>query len=77
MAGESRNRAERRRPETLNASELAERLGCSEWLVYSMVRAGTCPVTPIRLGRRLVWPKAAVDRLLAGDASSGQAPAEA
>lgn len=49
---------------TYRASELAERLGVSEWAIYESVRNGTCPFEPIRIGRRLVWPRAVVDRAL-------------
>ena len=49
---------------TYRAKELAERLGVSEWAIYESVRNGTCPFEPIRVGRRLVWPKAVVDRAL-------------
>ncbi len=47
-----------------NAQELAERLGVSTWLVYASVKDGSCPVPPIKVGRRIVFAKAAVDRLL-------------
>ena len=46
------------------ADEVAGLLGVSPWAVYESVRRGDCPVAPIRVGRRLVWPRAAVDRLL-------------
>lgn len=37
----------------------------SSWLIYKTVREGTCPFPFIRLGaRRIVFPKAAVDRML-------------
>jgi predicted DNA-binding transcriptional regulator AlpA len=49
---------------TYTAEELAGRLGVSSWAVYESVRRGDCPVEPIRVGRRLVWPRAVVDRLL-------------
>jgi len=49
---------------TYSAEEFAEMLGVSSWSVYASVKNGTCPVVPIRVGRRLVWPRAAVDRLL-------------
>ena len=49
---------------TYQASELAELLGVSEWAVYQSVRDGKCPFEPIRVGRRLVWPKATIDRAL-------------
>ncbi|MST31626.1 helix-turn-helix domain-containing protein [Acidimicrobiaceae bacterium USS-CC1] len=50
---------------------MAELLGVSTWAVYESVRRGEPPIPPIRVGRRLVWPKAAVDRLL--DGASGRA----
>ncbi len=50
--------------ETLHAGELAARLGVSTWTIYESVRRGDCPVRPIRVGKRLVWPRAQVDRLL-------------
>lgn len=53
---------------TLRAGELAERLGVSEWAVYQSVRDGTCPVPPIRVGRRIVFSRVLVDRLLGIDA---------
>ena len=62
--GRPTNRAQRRHPETLDAEELAARLGVSTWTVYESARRGDCPVRPIKVGRRLVWPKAQVDRLL-------------
>jgi excisionase family DNA binding protein len=49
---------------TLQAQELAERLGVSTWAVYQSVREGTCPVPAIRVGRRIVFSKAAVEALL-------------
>jgi predicted DNA-binding transcriptional regulator AlpA len=52
---------------TYQAHELADRLGVSTWAVYESVRRGDCPVTPIKVGRRLVWPKSAIDRLLGID----------
>jgi excisionase family DNA binding protein len=53
---------------TMTAKELAEALSVSTWTIYQAVKEGTCPVPPIRCGRRLVWSRAAVDALL-GDAS--------
>ena len=46
------------------AEQLADLLGVSEWALYQSVRRGDCPVPPIKVGRRLVWSRAAVDRLL-------------
>lgn len=52
---------------TYRASELAERLGVSEWAIYEAVRKGESPVPPIRVGRRIVFSRALVDRLLGLD----------
>ena len=49
---------------TITAQELAEMLGVSTWSVYESVKTDSCPVPPIRIGRRLVWPRAAIERLL-------------
>ena len=51
-------------PATYRASELAQLLGVSEWAIYQSVRNGDCAFQPIRVGRRLVWPRAVVDRAL-------------
>jgi len=51
-------------PATYTAEEVADLLGVSAWSIYASVKNGICPVPPIRVGRRLVWPKASVDRLL-------------
>ena len=49
---------------TVTVEELAELLGVSSWAVYQACRSDSCPVPPIKVGRRIVFPKAAVDRLL-------------
>jgi predicted DNA-binding transcriptional regulator AlpA len=54
-------------PATYSADELADLLGCSSWAIYESVRRGDCPFPPIRVGRRLVWPRAVVDRALGLD----------
>lgn len=59
---------------TLTAQEVAEALGVSTWAVYQTVKAGTCPVEPIRVGRRLVWSRARVAAIL-GVESVDQLPA--
>lgn len=58
------NRALRRHPAVYTADQVAELWGVSTWLVYRSVKEGTCPVAPIAIGRRLVWPKVSVDRML-------------
>lgn len=50
--------------QTLTVPELAAVLGVSPWSVYESVRRGDCPVVPVRVGRRVVFSRAAVDRLL-------------
>ena len=56
---------------TYTAQELAQLLGVSEWSVYEAVRSGTIPFQPIRIGRRIIWPRAAIDKALglSGDAA--------
>lgn len=44
----------------MSAEEVAEVWGCSAWTVYQQAKAGTLPVAPLRLGRLLRWPAAAV-----------------
>ncbi len=46
------------------AEQLGELWDCSTWAIYQAARRGDCPVAPIRVGRRLVWPRAQVDALL-------------
>jgi predicted DNA-binding transcriptional regulator AlpA len=56
------------RTATYSAEQFADLLGVSPWSIYQSVKSGTCPIDPIRVGqRRLVWSKAAVDRLLGLD----------
>jgi len=58
------------KPETYKAAEMAAKWGVSIDTLYDSVKNGSCPVEPIRVGRRLLWPKARVDELLgitAGD----------
>lgn len=50
--------------ETLTAEGLAARCGVSAWSIYESVKRGDCPVPAIKIGRRIVFAKAAVDRLL-------------
>jgi excisionase family DNA binding protein len=47
---------------TLTVEEAGRALGLSRASAYAHVRAGTIPV--VRLGRRLLVPKAALERLL-------------
>lgn len=58
---------------TMAATEVAEVWGCSAWAVYEMVRSQTCPVEPLRLGRKLRWPTARVLASVGLDGSDGRA----
>lgn len=66
QAGQA-NRAQRRHPATYTADEFAALLGVSLWSLYESVRRGDPPIPPIRVGRRLVWPRSAVNALLGID----------
>ncbi len=48
---------------TLTVTETARELGISRAAAYAAVHAGAIPV--VRIGRRMVVPQAALDRLLA------------
>lgn len=63
-------------PATMDARQFADLFGCSYWSVLQQVKAGTCPVAPLRLGRKLRWSTAAVVRALdAGDLAERGRPA--
>jgi excisionase family DNA binding protein len=53
-------------PVTLSVEETAQRLGISRGLCYEKARRNELPVPVIRIGKRMVIPRAAVDRLLSG-----------
>jgi excisionase family DNA binding protein len=53
---------------TLSVPEAARLLGVSRMSAYSAVREGTIP--SIRIGRRVLVPRAALDRLLDGAGST-------
>jgi excisionase family DNA binding protein len=63
---EAERRASQRRM-TLTVNETAERLGIGRNQAYEAVRNGQIPA--IRIGKRLLVPEAALERLLAGDAA--------
>jgi predicted DNA-binding transcriptional regulator AlpA len=48
------------------AEEVAELFSLSSWAVYEAVKRQDAPIgtMAIRCGRRVVWPKIGVDRLL-------------
>jgi excisionase family DNA binding protein len=49
---------------TMNLEELATSLGIGRSLVYDLARRGELPVPVLKLGRRFVVPRSAVERLL-------------
>jgi predicted DNA-binding transcriptional regulator AlpA len=51
-------------PAVYTAEQFAALASVSTWSIYESVKRGDCPVSPVKFGRRLVWPKSAVDRLL-------------
>jgi excisionase family DNA binding protein len=59
---------------TATVPETAQLLGVSRMTAYAAVRAGVIP--SIRIGRRVLVPRAALDRLLGG-AAEGTSKAEA
>ncbi len=46
------------------AAECASLYGVSDWAWYESIRRGDCPAPVIRVGRRVVHPRAAVDAQL-------------
>lgn len=60
-------------PAVYQAAEVAELTSLSEWAVYEAARRGDTAVgrLAVRVGRRVVWPRAAVDQLFQIAASSG------
>lgn len=58
------------RSRTLTIEEAAKELGISRYLAYEQARAGQIAGVPVlRVGRRLLIPRAALDRVLSGEAN--------
>lgn len=55
---------------TVSIDEASRMLGISRNSTYQQVAAGTIP--SLRLGRRIVVPKAQLDRLLSGEPTNGR-----
>jgi len=54
--------------QTLTVEEAAKMLGISRWLGYEQARNGHIgPVPVYRVGRKLIVPRAAVERFLGGE----------
>jgi excisionase family DNA binding protein len=61
----SEREAQRRQNQrTLSVTQAAEKLGVSRNLAYEAIKAGQIP--HIRIGRRILVPEAALERLLSG-----------
>lgn len=60
------SRAERRHSATYQVDEVASLLGISSWAVYQVIRRAEAPIgtMAIKVGRRVVFPRASVDALL-------------
>ena len=54
-------------PLTFTIDEVATRLGISRTLAYELAQRGALPAPVIRLGRRLVVGRVALERALAGE----------
>jgi excisionase family DNA binding protein len=67
MDRRSRIRAKRAAAEVISLDEVANRLGIGRNQAYEAVHQGKIPA--LRFGRRWLIPRAAFDRLLAGEAT--------
>lgn len=54
-------------PETLTVSHAAHRLGVSRAHLYQTIRAGESPFPVIKLGQRVLIPRASFERYLTGE----------
>lgn len=55
---------------TLTVEEAAERLGISRTLAYELASTGRLPVPVLRLGRRIVVSRLALERVLNTDGTA-------
>jgi predicted DNA-binding transcriptional regulator AlpA len=62
-------------PAVYRAEEVAEMFSLSPWAVYEAVKRQEAPIgtAAIRCGRRVVWPKTSIDRLLGLQPQSSEA----
>ena len=58
---------ERTEPKTYTVDEAAQLLGIGRTLAYEQAAADNFPVPVIKIGKRLLVPRAPLDRLLAGE----------
>lgn len=59
---------------TYSSAETAALFGVSYTTLNEQVKAGTFPVTPLRIGRQFRFPKAIVNRMLGMDGATGEQP---
>lgn len=61
---------------TLTIEEAGKVLGISRWLAYEQARSGNLGGVPVlKIGRRLVVPRLALERVLSGEMlTAGQEP---
>ena len=52
------------RPAVYTADEVSGLARISTWTLYTSIKTNTCPFAFVRIGRRIVFPKAGVDRIL-------------
>ena len=55
---------------TLTAPQVAKALGISLGLVYAQIRSGSIPA--LKLGQRVLVPRAALERMLRGERPQGE-----
>jgi excisionase family DNA binding protein len=60
----------------MNVDDVAPLLGINRSTAFELIRRGTFPLPVLKLGRRLVVPRRAVEELL-GDLSGGHANGDA
>jgi excisionase family DNA binding protein len=70
MDNQIKHASRRRSKDAASLGEVADRLDISRSLAYKLAREDRLPVPVIRLGRRIVVPRRALDRLLRSDESA-------
>jgi excisionase family DNA binding protein len=60
------------RPALLTAAEAAAQLRIHRTTLYRLVKAGTAPVMPRRVGSQLRWSRAEVEQWLADGGHNGE-----
>ena len=55
---------------TVDVAEASQELGINKLTAYDSIRRGDFPLPVIKIGRRYVIPRAALERLLAGESGS-------